>query len=151
MRKAHATSFEILDGHLPQAHACAQRTCRLGMASGRARNTRDGTRTHNLLLRREAPYPLGHTSRCVHEVLDFRSAAEMPVKEQRHHRMTACKQAPDAHFRLATLHRLTKCVHRRGAPVKRPLGLKTRRGNRCATGACRRRWRRSPEQPTTSD
>ena len=24
--------------------------------------TRDGTRTHNLLLRREAPYPLGHTS-----------------------------------------------------------------------------------------
>ena len=26
--------------------------------------TRDGTRTHNLLLRREAPYPLGHTSRC---------------------------------------------------------------------------------------
>ena len=26
-----------------------------------ARN-RDGTRTHNLLLRREAPYPLGHTS-----------------------------------------------------------------------------------------
>lgn len=27
-------------------------------------STRDGTRTHNLLLRREAPYPLGHTSRC---------------------------------------------------------------------------------------
>ena len=26
--------------------------------------TRDGTRTRNLLLRREAPYPLGHTSRC---------------------------------------------------------------------------------------
>ena len=25
-------------------------------------HTRDGTRTHNLLLRREAPYPLGHTS-----------------------------------------------------------------------------------------
>ena len=25
-------------------------------------NTRDGTRTRNLLLRREAPYPLGHTS-----------------------------------------------------------------------------------------
>ena len=25
-------------------------------------NTRGGTRTHNLLLRREAPYPLGHTS-----------------------------------------------------------------------------------------
>ena len=25
-------------------------------------STRDGTRTHNLLLRREAPYPLGHTS-----------------------------------------------------------------------------------------
>ena len=24
--------------------------------------TRDGTRTHNLLLRGEAPYPLGHTS-----------------------------------------------------------------------------------------
>ena len=24
-------------------------------------HTRDGTRTHNLLLRREAPYPLGHT------------------------------------------------------------------------------------------
>ena len=27
-------------------------------------STRDGTRTHNLLLRREAPYPLGHTSCC---------------------------------------------------------------------------------------
>ena len=26
-------------------------------------NTRGGTRTRNLLLRREAPYPLGHTSR----------------------------------------------------------------------------------------
>ena len=26
------------------------------------RSTRDGTRTHNLFLRREAPYPLGHTS-----------------------------------------------------------------------------------------
>ena len=26
--------------------------------------TRDGTRTHNLLLRGEAPYPLGHTSGC---------------------------------------------------------------------------------------
>ena len=26
------------------------------------RSTRGGTRTHNLLLRREAPYPLGHTS-----------------------------------------------------------------------------------------
>ena len=28
----------------------------------RCQTTRDGTRTHNLLLRREAPYPLGHTS-----------------------------------------------------------------------------------------
>ncbi len=27
-------------------------------------NTRGGTRTRNLLLRREAPYPLGHTSFC---------------------------------------------------------------------------------------
>ena len=27
-----------------------------------ASHTRDGTRTHNLLLRGEAPYPLGHTS-----------------------------------------------------------------------------------------
>ena len=26
------------------------------------KHTRDGTRTHNLLLRREAPYPLGHKS-----------------------------------------------------------------------------------------
>ena len=26
--------------------------------------TRGGTRTRNLLLRREAPYPLGHTSKC---------------------------------------------------------------------------------------
>ena len=25
-------------------------------------NTRGGTRTHNLFLRREAPYPLGHAS-----------------------------------------------------------------------------------------
>ena len=29
-------------------------------------NTRDGTRAHNLLLRGEAPYPLGHTSSCNH-------------------------------------------------------------------------------------
>ena len=28
------------------------------------RHTRGGTRTRNLLLRREAPYPLGHTSSC---------------------------------------------------------------------------------------
>ena len=28
----------------------------------RRQSTRGGTRTHNLLLRREAPYPLGHTS-----------------------------------------------------------------------------------------
>ena len=28
-------------------------------------HTRGGTRTRNLLLRREAPYPLGHTSRCI--------------------------------------------------------------------------------------
>lgn len=31
----------------------------------RCRNIRGGTRTRNLLLRREAPYPLGHTSYCV--------------------------------------------------------------------------------------
>ena len=30
----------------------------------RQESTRDGTRTRNLLLRREAPYPLGHTSCC---------------------------------------------------------------------------------------
>ena len=35
------------------------------ISSGRhAEYTRDGTRTRNLLLRREAPYPLGHTSKC---------------------------------------------------------------------------------------
>ena len=32
-------------------------------------NTRGGTRAHNLLLRREAPYPLGHTGDCAKEVL----------------------------------------------------------------------------------
>ena len=33
-------------------------------------NTRGGTRTHNLLLRREAPYPLGHTSmECISNLL----------------------------------------------------------------------------------
>ena len=31
---------------------------------GRYKSTRDGTRAHNLLLRGEAPYPLGHTSNC---------------------------------------------------------------------------------------
>ena len=30
-------------------------------------NTRGGTRAHNLLLRREAPYPLGHTGGCTKE------------------------------------------------------------------------------------
>ena len=29
------------------------------------KHTRGGTRTRNLLLRREAPYPLGHTSTCI--------------------------------------------------------------------------------------
>ena len=38
------------------------------------RVTRGGTRTRNLLLRREAPYPLGHTS----EVGMFNSLAEVP-------------------------------------------------------------------------
>ena len=40
-------------------HACklTKITSRRGQA-----NTRDGTQTHNLRLRREAPYPLGHTS-----------------------------------------------------------------------------------------
>ena len=33
-----------------------------GLNCGGTWHTRDGTRTHNLLLRREAPYPLGHTS-----------------------------------------------------------------------------------------
>ena len=36
-------------------------SCRLNM------NTRGGTRAHNLLLRREAPYPLGHTGGCTRE------------------------------------------------------------------------------------
>ena len=34
-------------------------------------NTRGGTQAHNLLLRREAPYPLGHTS---HDALALRLA-----------------------------------------------------------------------------
>lgn len=40
--------------------------CRQDMDRHCTCSTRDGTRTHNLLLRREAPYPLGHTSRCAH-------------------------------------------------------------------------------------
>ena len=32
-----------------------------------SKSTRDGIRTRNLLLRREAPYPLGHTSNCTHK------------------------------------------------------------------------------------
>ena len=42
-------------------------SCTFAFAGAEARgkpNTRGGTRTRNLLLRREAPYPLGHTSRC---------------------------------------------------------------------------------------
>ena len=35
-----------------------------GAAAREKPNTRGGTRTRNLLLRREAPYPLGHTSSC---------------------------------------------------------------------------------------
>lgn len=30
----------------------------------------DGTRTHNLFLRREAPYPLGHRARHAHFVME---------------------------------------------------------------------------------
>ena len=33
--------------------------------------TRGGTRTRNLLLRREAPYPLGHTSLCLGMMFDI--------------------------------------------------------------------------------
>ena len=42
---------------------CAHRTLH-GPRGPMTWNTRGGTRTHNLLLRREAPYPLGHTSSC---------------------------------------------------------------------------------------
>ena len=38
---------------------CSSTLARISM---QPHNTRDGTRAHNLLLRREAPYPLGHTS-----------------------------------------------------------------------------------------
>ena len=37
----------------------------LGIPLWRRLNTRDGTRAHNRLLRREAPYPLGHTGYCL--------------------------------------------------------------------------------------
>ena len=38
-------------------------------------STRDGTRTRNLLLRREAPYPLGHTSNVTYFVVRHRVGA----------------------------------------------------------------------------
>ena len=43
-------------------------------------NTRGGTRTRNLLLRREAPYPLGHTS----SEWSFARAAPLDVVMHRH-------------------------------------------------------------------
>ena len=41
---------------------CGVRTLDKGLGLACMGNTRGGTRTPNLLLRREAPYPLGHTS-----------------------------------------------------------------------------------------
>ena len=39
-----------------------KRLPRLSRTTAHSKSTRGGTRTRNLLLRREAPYPLGHTS-----------------------------------------------------------------------------------------
>ena len=44
-------------------------------------NTRGGTRTHNLLLRREAPYPLGHTS-CAEMQLPLIQPRPSPSKSE---------------------------------------------------------------------
>ena len=48
-------------------HGSCPRLCAAGRTdfrSGCSKDTRGGTLTRNLLLRREAPYPLGHTSCC---------------------------------------------------------------------------------------
>ena len=41
-------------------------TRKVVFACKRAKNSPDGTRTHNLLLRRETPYPLGHRTFSLH-------------------------------------------------------------------------------------
>ena len=57
-RKARSARFEI-------SRARFERTIRsIDIERVHIRSTRDGTRTHNLLLRREAPYPLGHSGIC---------------------------------------------------------------------------------------
>ena len=65
---AHALSTHAHMRTCPSTHACEgdmRPSVHFGIVaigSQNRKNTRDGTRTRNLLLRREAPYPLGHTS-----------------------------------------------------------------------------------------
>ena len=55
----NATLFRSNWDLLHTKMADTMRRCKVSNAN---LETRGGTRTHNLLLRREAPYPLGHTS-----------------------------------------------------------------------------------------
>ena len=46
----------------PTTHSTLPATWLIAETTDFTQSTRGGTRTRNLLLRREAPYPLGHTS-----------------------------------------------------------------------------------------
>ena len=64
-----ACAFHVLDFYKAVAKQCCgmidsavAKQISIGHRCTRHESTRDGTRTRNLLLRTEAPYPLGHTS-----------------------------------------------------------------------------------------
>ena len=60
---AHAAPGRQTNGGLPRCSSWWWwRSAPMARSTHTHYFTRDGTRTHNLLLRREAPYPLGHTS-----------------------------------------------------------------------------------------
>ena len=75
-RRCSSSWVGVGKSHIRARYAQGTRTERHGHTGTQAHkahrvqkeSTRDGTRAHNLLLRREAPYPLGHTSSWHHLV-----------------------------------------------------------------------------------
>ena len=59
--------FQHAYRHIPNTHLNVFLSAHV--EAGIWASTRGGTRTRNLLLRREAPYPLGHTSSCLFRIL----------------------------------------------------------------------------------
>ena len=79
------THFRWLASHIHAVQPWEQLTINQlsSPTAGLHQTTRDGTRAHNLLLRGEAPYPLGHTSQClcsdiIVAILTCRACSSLP-------------------------------------------------------------------------